>query len=124
MFRAYDIRGIYPTEVNIELVKRVTEVLAEKFFDAGAVVVGYDVRTGSEELYKEAVRTLQAHGREVVEAGMITTPMLTFLIHSGHAAGGMMITASHNPKEYNGIKMAGRDGLPIGGAEVERAFEA
>lgn len=117
-FRAYDIRGIYPDEVNSELAKKVAVVLSEKFFGEGAVVIGRDIRIGSKEMYEEAISALKGENREVVEVGIITTPMLTFLINDLEAAGGIIITASHNPKEYNGIKMLKEKAVPIGGEEV------
>jgi phosphomannomutase len=118
VFRAYDIRGIYPEEVNKPLVKEVTRVLSKDFFGEGKVVLGRDIRTGSEELYGEVLEELKQLGREVAEAGTITTPMLTFLINDLSAAGGIVITASHNPKEYNGIKALGEFGVPINGEEI------
>ena len=118
VFRAYDIRGIYPDEINKPLVKDVARVLSEDFFGEGVVVLGMDIRIGSEELYAEALKELKRLGREVADAGVITTPMLTFLINDLDAAGGIMITASHNPKEYNGVKALGSLGIPINGEEV------
>lgn len=120
IFRAYDIRGIYPEEVNRELAKDVAITLSDKFFGEGVIVVGRDIRIGSEEMYEEAVSALKEQSREVIEAGVITTPMLTFLVNDLDAAGGMMITASHNPKEYNGIKMLKEKGSPISGEDIKK----
>lgn len=123
IFKAYDIRGIYPDEVNEELAKSVASTLSNKFLKEGTVVVGRDVRLGSEEMYKEAIDALKEDGREVINAGLMTTPMLTFLVNDLNAAGGMMITASHNPKEYNGIKMLGEKGVPISGEDIRKALD-
>ena len=118
VFRAYDIRGIYPEEINKSLVGNVATVLSKKFLGEGSIVVGRDIRIGSEELYEEAISELEKLGRNVTGVGVITTPMLTFLVNDLDAAGGMMITASHNPKEYNGIKTLGAKAIPISGEDI------
>lgn len=121
VFKEYDIRGIYPDQIDEELVREVVSTLADKVFKKGRVVVGHDARVSSPSLYQEAVKEIKKHeGVEPVEVGLMTTPMLAFLIKSEQAEGGLCITASHNPKEYNGIKMAkgGRDIKVIGGKEI------
>ena len=123
IFRAYDIRGIYPDEINKDLARNVAITLSKKFFEDGSVVVGRDIRIGSEELQKEATAALEKEEREVIDVGIITTPMLTFLVNDLNAAGGVIITASHNPKEYNGIKMLGEKGIPISGEDVYKELD-
>jgi len=123
VFRAYDIRGIYPDEINKDLARSVATTLSKKFFKDGSVVVGRDIRIGSEELQKEVAAALEKEGREIIDAGIITTPMLTFLVNDLKTAGGIVITASHNPKEYNGIKMLDGKGVPISGEDVYKELD-
>lgn len=119
IFRKYDIRGVYPQEVSEEFVGEVARVLAEKFFKKGRVVVGRDGRYSSPALYAEAVRILnQSPGIEVIEAGILTTPCFFFIVNESGASGGMMITASHNPKDHNGIKVVGRGACDFGGEDI------
>ena len=118
IFRAYDIRGLYPEEINEEVVGKIGKVLG-KYFGGGKIVVGYDARLSSLSLYKTLNDELRIMNNvNLLEAGLITTPMLTFLVNKLGASGGVMITASHNPKEYNGLKMVGRGGIPISGEEI------
>lgn len=119
VFSKYDIRGIYPDQIDEELVGVVSKVLAEKIFPSGKIVVGHDARVSSPSLYATAIDALsQYEDVEIIEVGLITTPMLTFLIKHLEADGGITITASHNPKEYNGIKVAKADGDPVSGEEI------
>jgi len=119
IFRKYDIRGIYPTQIDEDLVGSVVEVLAQKLFVKGKVVLGYDPRKSSPSLRQVALDALaKFHDIEVVDVGLITTPMLYFLVNKLDAVGGLMITASHNPKEYNGLKIVGKKSAFIGGEEV------
>ena len=119
VFRKYDIRGTYPKEINEELVREITRALAEKFFKRGKVVLGRDGRNSSPILYKEAVKTFRNYPDiELIEAGIITTPCLFFLVNEYGSNGGMMITASHNQKGDNGIKVVGRGASDFGGEDV------
>jgi phosphomannomutase len=111
IFKSYDIRGIYPTEVNEEIFPQVVtaiyafftkDFLEDKQFQ---IVVGRDMRTSSPELFDLAKQTLVDLGAEVIDVGLVSTPTFYFSVfHYGYDAG-IMITASHNPKEYNGIKI-------------------
>ena len=119
VFRKYDIRGTYPKEINEELVREITRALAEKFFKRGKVILGRDGRNSSPILYKEAVKTFRNYPDiELIEAGIITTPCLFFLVNEYGSNGGMMITASHNQKGDNGIKVVGRGASDFGGEDV------
>jgi len=122
-FHAYDIRGIYPDEVNIELVEKVVPILTKDFFGSDKIVVGHDPRIGSKKLYNAIIKALIEEGRDVIEAGLITTPMLTFLVHDISAGGGIIVTASHNPKEYNGLKVLGNGGEPVSGVDIEKKMK-
>jgi len=118
-FKKYDIRGAYPQLVDEELVYVVVKNLGEKVFKKGKVILGRDVRNSSPSLYESAKKALLEIKEVTIEdVGIITTPMLTFLINHLGASGGVMITASHNPKGDNGIKASGEGGEPISGEEM------
>ena len=117
-FKKYDICGVYPEMVDENLVYTVAKALGEKVFHKGKVVLGRDVRHSSPSLYEAAKSALEVSGIEVEVAGVITTPMLAFLVNHLGASGGIMITASHNPKEDNGVKVANAKGEPISGEEM------
>lgn len=116
IFKAYDIRGKYPEEINEATVARIAESL-ERFFKKGKIIVGHDARLSSPSLYEAIIKSINPK-RELVKAGLITTPMLSFLTGSIGAELGIIITASHNPKEYNGLKVVRKGAVPIGGREV------
>lgn len=115
IFKAYDIRGRYPKEINEEAVSEIAKALA-KHFKKGKVIIGYDARLSSPSLYKTVLKSLEI--REILPAGLVTTPMFYFLVNRLKAAGGIMITASHNPKEFNGLKIVGRKAEMISGKEI------
>lgn len=118
-FKKYDIRGAYPKMVNEELTYAVVKALGKKVFKKGKVVLGRDVRNSSPSLYESAKKALmEFEGITIEDVGIMTTPMLVFLINHLGASGGVMITASHNPKGDNGIKAAGAGGEPISGEEM------
>ncbi|MCR4261108.1 MAG: hypothetical protein NUV96_02150 [Candidatus Colwellbacteria bacterium] len=119
VFKKYDIRGVYPEMVNEDLVYAVVKGLGKKVFKKGKVVLGRDVRNSSPSLYESAKKALSEIGEiEIEDVGIMTTPMLAFLINHIGASGGVMITASHNPREDNGIKAAGANGEVISGEEM------
>ena len=128
IYKAYDIRGIYPDEVNKHSLAPVVWACAH-IFDSGKVVIAHDGRHGSaelatfcaEEIKKQAVE--QGKSFEVVAVGLATTPMYYFLVNDEGATGGMMITASHNPKEYNGVKVVGKGAETISGEELKRIIQ-
>src|ERR1700752_813624 len=104
IFKAYDIRGIYPSEIDEDEVYKIAQAYA-KFLSPKTVALGRDVRTSGGSLWEAAKRGLTDHGVNVVDIGVISTDMLYFAVaHYGYD-GGITISASHNPKEYNGMKM-------------------
>ncbi|MBI2121830.1 MAG: phosphomannomutase/phosphoglucomutase [Candidatus Sungbacteria bacterium] len=118
IFHAYDIRGKYPTEIN--------EVVAERIGNAVArylsiklkkrqltLIVVRDVRMSSPLLQEALIRGITAQGSDVIDAGIGTTPFFYFLIQKFRVDGGLMVTASHNPPEYNGFKIREKGGGPI-----------
>ena len=111
-FGAYDIRGIYPETINQELAYRVGRVFPE-LFDAKKVVIGHDVRLSSPTLSDALIRGLTEAGCDVYDIGQCGTEMIYFTTGSMNLDGGIMITASHNPKEYNGLKCVRKGAQPI-----------
>lgn len=124
IFKAYDIRGKYPAEINEDAVLEVARALSG-FFKQGPIVVGHDARIGSKELYKAAIAGLREtrDKKQVIGVGLSTTPMFYFLVGKLKARGGIMVTASHNPKEYNGLKVVGRGVQMISGLEIKKIMK-
>ncbi|MFQ5576801.1 MAG: phosphomannomutase/phosphoglucomutase [Anaerolineae bacterium] len=103
IFKAYDIRGIYPTQLNEATAHAIGRAFAT-FLKANTVIVGRDMRTSGPQLFESVVRGLTDQGANVIDIGMVSTDQYYYACATlGHA--GMMVTASHNPKEYNGFKM-------------------
>ena len=117
IFKAYDIRGLSPGELTVEIAERVGRAVVE-FTAAGVVVVGRDMRTTSSELAKAVIAGVLKSGADVVDIGLTSTPQFYYAVGAQFSGGGVgagiMITASHNPKEYNGFKMVRGNLLPIG----------
>lgn len=105
IFKAYDIRGIYPTELNPDVAYSVGQAYAQ-LTDARRVVVGRDMRLGSPELAKKLIEGITSQGVNVDDIGMVPIDAVYFALGKFKYDGGVMVTASHNPKEYNGFKMA------------------
>lgn len=117
IFLANDIRGLLE-EVTPELAERVGAALVKKT-GAKTVVVGRDMRATSPELAAAAIKGITEAGANVVDIGMCTTCMFNFAVSSqSNVEAGLMVTASHNPPQYNGIKMALSSGLPVPGKEM------
>lgn len=114
IFKAYDIRGKVGSELTVELAENIGRALAQWLPDNGAVAVGRDMRPDSEDLAQGMIRGLRAGGRNVQDIGLVTSDMIYFAVGNGGLAGGAMITASHNPGEYNGIKLCREEARPIG----------
>lgn len=113
-FKAYDIRGKVPTELNAEIAEAVGRAYAE-FTGAKKVCAGYDIRLSGPELLSALRRGLNSKGCGLVDLGMVGTEMVYFATaHYGYD-GGVMITASHNPPEDNGMKMVRAESRPISG---------
>ena len=113
IFKAYDIRGLCPGELEPQDGLAIGRAVA-RFLGGGPVVIAHDMRDTSDALRDAVCRGLLAEGVEVVEIGRGPTPMLYFAVTSLGAMGGVMVTASHNPGRYNGLKICGREARPIG----------
>ncbi len=111
-FGAYDIRGIYPDTVNEELAYRIGRVFPS-LFDAKKVAVGHDIRLSGPSLTEALERGLTEAGCDVIDIGQCGTEMIYFTTAHLGLDGGIMITASHNPKEYNGMKFVRKESRPI-----------
>lgn len=113
IFRTYDIRGLLE-QVTPDIARQVGKILV-KITGAKTVVVGRDMRATSPELLKAACEGMTLMGADVIDIGMSTTPLFSFTVKHLKADAGLMVTASHNPPEWNGMKFADRFGLPISG---------
>ena len=120
IFKAYDIRGIVPTQLNEEMARAIglsfQHVLdAEDRANGNTVVVSRDMRAHSPGLERALIDGLTAGGLDVVEIGLAATPMNYFAISHLEAAGGVQVTASHNPAQYNGFKFSRHGARPVSG---------
>lgn len=111
-FGAYDVRGIYPETINEEIVYRVGRAFPI-IFKAKKVAVGHDVRLSSVGLKEALVKGLTESGCDVIDLAECATEMIYFATAHLKLDGGIMVTASHNPKEYNGLKLVKKDAMPI-----------
>ncbi len=105
IFRAYDIRGIYPIEFDDYTAEQIGKVLASEIGANGKAIVAMDGRISSPELKKSLIRGLTSYGVDIIDCGMMPTPFLYFASKFLDVPNAFMITGSHNPKNYNGIKM-------------------
>lgn len=112
-FKAYDIRGKVPSELNTDLAYKIGLAYG-KFLGAKKVVIGHDVRKSSEELSAALANGLNDFGADVIDIGLCGTEMIYYATPALNADGGIMITASHNPPEYNGMKFVGKGSVPVG----------
>ncbi len=119
IFKAYDIRGIYPREISEKTAFEIGLGLG-RFFGKSKIVVARDGRIGSPELYRALISGLQRANRkaQILEIGLATTPMFYFLVAKLRARGGVIVTASHNPREYNGFKVVSKNAEMINGKKV------
>lgn len=122
-FKAYDVRGKTPSELNPEIAYDIGRAYADQI-GAQKVCIGYDIRLTGPSLYEALAQGLNDAGVDVVHLGMVGTEMVYFATaHYGYD-GGIMITASHNPPEYNGMKMVREESRPIssdtGLGDIER----
>jgi len=104
IFRAYDIRGVYPKDLDEEAYYRIAKAYTY-LFHPKTVVVGRDARVTSAQLAESLTSGFVDAGVDVVDIGAITTDMLYFAVGAYDYSGGIVVSASHNPKEYNGAKM-------------------
>lgn len=121
-FKAYDIRGRVPDELNVDIAYRLGLAYAEAF-QPKRVVLGRDVRRDSASLLNALAHGFATHGVEVVDIGLCGTEEVYFAAFQPGIDGGIMVTASHNPMDYNGMKLVKGGAIPISGDTGLRALE-
>ena len=124
LFGTNGIRGVVNKELTVEMVIKVGTAIGT-FFQPSELIVGYDARTSGQMLAKAVVSSLNATGCNVLSAGMAPTPALQYAVKNHKADGAVIITASHNPPEYNGIKVVWKDGVELSREqeiEIEKLF--
>ncbi len=114
IFKAYDVRGVYPGEVNEEAARGIGAAFVA-YLGAKTIALGRDMRLSSPALAGAFVDGATSQGADVVDYGMIPTDMLYFAVARDRLDGGVQITASHNPKQYNGMKMVRQEAFPLSG---------
>jgi len=120
IFKAYDIRGRYPQEINEKTMAEIAPLLA-KIFKNKKIIIGHDARLSSPLLYQAIIKELKKYKiKKIISIGLATTPMIYFLVNNLKTDGGIIITASHNPKEYNGLKVVGKKAKMISGYEISK----
>lgn len=113
IFKAYDVRGIYPEEIDEEAAYLIAKALV-KFLNAKSLVLARDMRLSSEPLYEAVLKGLKEMNVKIYDIGLSTTPMYMYVINLENADGGIMITASHNPAKYNGLRMEKKGAVSVG----------
>ena len=111
-FKAYDVRGRIPTELNQEVAFKIGVAIAS-YFSTQSVVIGYDVRPSSLEILDALAKGIQSQQSEVMSIGLCGTEEIYFATNYLDSDAGVMITASHNPADYNGLKIVGAGAKPV-----------
>ncbi|MDQ3965627.1 MAG: phosphomannomutase/phosphoglucomutase [Actinomycetota bacterium] len=118
IFKAYDIRGIYPDALNEDVAQKIGYAYVNYLELSGSrVVVGRDMRLSSPVLEEAFIQGVTEAGADVLDIGLVSTDALYFAVGYLEEPGGAMITASHNPKEYNGLKLCREDAIALSGEE-------
>ena len=127
VFKAYDVRGIHPTEIDEDGAYRVGRAFVEHF-GLGRIAVGRDMRVSAPTMTAAVIDGAADGGADVLDLGMIGTEMLYYAVGELDLEGGIVVTASHNPKQYSGMKIVRAGALPVGGDsgldDVRQAAEA
>jgi phosphomannomutase len=114
VFKAYDVRGIYPTELDEDGACAIGHAYVEQF-EPKTIAVGRDMRLSSPSMAASVIRGAADAGCDVLDLGLVGTEMVYFAVGELELDGGVMVTASHNPKDYTGMKIVRRGALPVGG---------
>jgi phosphomannomutase len=114
VFKAYDVRGIYPSELDEDGAYAIGRAFVE-VFEPKRIAVGHDMRVSSPPMAEAAIRGASEAGADVLDLGLVGTEMVYFAVGELGLDGGIAVTASHNPKEYTGMKIVRRGALPVGG---------
>lgn len=113
IFKAYDVRGIFPDQLDESVATKIGKAIV-CFLNPSNVVVARDMRNSSNKLFKAVVEGITCQGANVIDIGLSSTDMFYFSVWRLQADAGVMITASHNPKEYNGLKIVKEKAQPVG----------
>src|SRR4051812_13334360 len=114
VFKAYDVRGLYPGELDEQGARAIGRAYVE-VFETRRIAVGHDMRVSSPGMADAVILGASEAGADVLELGLVGTEMLYFAVGQLELDGGIAVTASHNPKEYTGMKIVRRGALPVGG---------
>src|SRR3954468_251983 len=114
VFKAYDVRGVYPDELDEDGAYAIGRAYVEEF-EPRRIAVGHDMRLSSPVMTEAVMRGAAESGADVVDLGLVGTEMVYFAVGELGLDGGIAVTASHNPKEYTGMKIVRRGALPVGG---------
>ena len=114
IFKSYDVRGIYPTDFNEEIADKITDAYI-KLFNPKKVVLGRDVRESGESLFNSILNAFTNAGVDVLDIGIVSTDEFYFAVGNNDVDGGITVSASHNPREYNGMNFCKRNAEPISG---------
>ncbi len=114
IFKAYDVRGLYPAEVNEDAARQIGRGFVA-YLKARRIAVSRDMRLSSPTVAAAFIEGAREQGADVVDYGMLATDMMYFAVARDDHDGGAQITASHNPKQYNGIKLVRREAFPLSG---------
>lgn len=120
IFKSYDIRGVYPNELDEAKAERIGAATA-KFLQAKVIAVGRDTRASSPSLFAALAKGITDAGADVIDLGLATTPMVYYAGYALDVDGCISLTASHNPPEYNGLKICSKGPVPMGlGSGLEK----
>ena len=114
VFKAYDVRGIYPTELDEDGARAIGRAFVEQF-EPERIAVGRDMRLSSPSMAAAVMDGAASAGADVLDLGLVGTEMIYFAVGELSLDGGIIVTASHNPKEYTGMKIVRQGALPVGG---------
>ena len=116
IFKAYDIRGTFPEQINAEITYKIGYMIAD-ILKPNSIAVGRDMRESSNELFDSLAKGINDKGVDVIDLGLVSTDGLYFAVGKFGYDGGIMITASHNPKQYNGFKVCRKNAEPLSGQD-------
>lgn len=123
IFKAYDIRGVYPHQLNEDTARKIAASTAA-FIKGNTFAVGRDARTMSPSVSQAVIEGLTSQGKKVFDLGLCTTPTVYFAVGHYNLDAGIMITASHNPPEFVGLKICREKAIPIGGTTGLKEIES
>ena len=112
LFGTNGIRGVFGKDLSLDFLVDVIHALAS-YYKEGSILVGRDGRNSNNIIFNIVTAVLNSNGINTVDAGLLPTPCLQYAIKRNHFQGGIMITASHNPPEYNGVKPIAKDGVEL-----------